>query len=193
MENEQEKKIEIYKTQLFRYQKAINLVSSQTLHDFDGIHLTPCLKFCNFISKFSGEMQPESSTPFFDLGSGNGLPGVLYSITNKEETVHLVDSDKRKALFLKEIVLQCELKAKVLCERIEELPPNLERGMSRGLGNLDKLLKTLAPLFIEKGMFFYFTGEGKIAPTSHWRLVHQERYFSEVQKTRWKFYAFQKQ
>jgi 16S rRNA (guanine527-N7)-methyltransferase len=54
-----------------------------------------------------------------DLGSGAGFPGILIKILRPESRVVLLDSSRKKTLFLKEVCEQLNLGARVVCARCE--------------------------------------------------------------------------
>jgi len=67
------------------------------------------------------DLLPEPAAPLVDLGSGGGFPGLVLAILGASP-VHLVESDRRKAAFLREAVRITEAPATVHPVRIEELP-----------------------------------------------------------------------
>jgi 16S rRNA (guanine527-N7)-methyltransferase len=92
-----------------------------------------------------------------DLGSGGGFPGVVLAIALKEKPgaqIHLIESDQRKAAFLREAVRALELPAMIHVKRIEEVDPaalpGLEAVTARALAPMPALLQLAAP-FLETG------------------------------------------
>ena len=57
---------------------------------------------------------------FVDVGSGNGLPGLIFSILDEKLPVILLDVDKKKGEFLKTMVYRLGLKADVQVQSIED-------------------------------------------------------------------------
>lgn len=64
---------------------------------------------------------------WLDIGSGGGFPGLVVAVLAEEFlpdlTVHLVESDKRKAVFLSEAARQMRARVCVHTCRSEDLPP----------------------------------------------------------------------
>jgi 16S rRNA (guanine527-N7)-methyltransferase len=110
--------LESFEELVRRWNPAINLVSKATLasvrerHTVDSGQL---LAFC-----------PPSVQRWVDLGSGGGFPGLVIAILARELRpglhVTLVESDARKATFLREAVRTMSLDADIRNERIESLP-----------------------------------------------------------------------
>ncbi|MBT3710487.1 MAG: 16S rRNA (guanine(527)-N(7))-methyltransferase RsmG, partial [Gammaproteobacteria bacterium] len=120
----------------------INLISKASLADLWDRHIldsAQLLKIC-----------PRNIQNWLDLGSGGGLPGVVVAILAKELipklTMTLVESDKRKSVFLRTAIRELELNAKVLNARIEKTAPLQADVISaRALAELDVLLALAEP------------------------------------------------
>ena len=106
----------------------------------------------------------EIKAPIMDLGSGAGFPGIPISILNPEKKVVLVESKKKKAIFLNNVVDKLDLQTQVLPERVEDLMhadklqnyfPSI---ISRAVTNLSTLLKWSQPLLCLKGTLITFKG-----------------------------------
>jgi len=128
----------LYIDLLKRWQKAINLVGPKTLadpwrrHILDSAQLMPHL--------------PSQSSTIVDLGSGAGLPGLVLSILG-QSNVHLVESDQRKAQFLKEAVRNLAIEVTVHTKRIEAMGPIVPDVVTaRALAPLPRLLALAKPL-----------------------------------------------
>lgn len=124
-------RFEIYLTLLEKWQRAINLVGKNTLTDAWRRHILD-----------SAQLLPEidKSARIADLGSGAGLPGLVIAMATGAQ-IHLVESDQRKATFMREVARETDTDIEVHVARIEELPP-LEADIvtARALAPLPKLL-----------------------------------------------------
>jgi 16S rRNA (guanine527-N7)-methyltransferase len=59
-----------------------------------------------------------------DVGSGMGVPGVVLAIWNPSIQFTLLDSNQKKCTFLKQLVIELDLKnIEVVCARVEEYTP----------------------------------------------------------------------
>lgn len=123
---------------LKRWQPAINLVGANSLDDPWRRHILDCAQLLRHFPADPGRI--------IDLGSGAGLPGIILGIV-ADHPIDLVESDQRKAQFLKEAVRILELDATVHVKRIEALPP-ITAGVltARALAPLPRLLGLSAPL-----------------------------------------------
>jgi len=107
-------RLEAYLDLLRRWQEKINLVSAGTLTDPWRRHIVD-----------SGQLWrhwPAGATILADLGSGAGLPGLVLAVMGAP-VVHLVESDRRKAAFLREAARACDASVTVHAQRIEAVPP----------------------------------------------------------------------
>ena len=69
----------------------------------------------------------KTSGKWLDIGAGGGFPGLIVAILASEhqsdQTTTLVESDQRKAAFLRKVCIDLNLNAEILASRSEELPP----------------------------------------------------------------------
>jgi 16S rRNA (guanine527-N7)-methyltransferase len=91
-------------------------------------------------------LSPGSAGYWLDLGTGGGFPGLVIAILARELKpdlrVGLVESDQRKAAFLREAARLCEARAEVFAERAERLAPKRADVVSaRALCSLGGLLE----------------------------------------------------
>jgi len=120
-----------------KWNPRINLVARSTLPDLWGRHITDSVQI--------GQYAPKNWRIWGDFGSGGGFPGLVMAILAKEYNpdgqVILVESDQRKAVFLRTVIRELGLNAKVLDERIEQLPNLCADVISaRALADLNTLL-----------------------------------------------------
>ena len=83
---------------------------------------------------------------WLDIGSGGGLPGLVVAIIARERAPELmttlVESDQRKATFLRAVIRELQLNGTVESRRIEALEPQGADVISaRALASLPKLLE----------------------------------------------------
>ncbi|WP_181318138.1 16S rRNA (guanine(527)-N(7))-methyltransferase RsmG [Pseudogemmobacter blasticus] len=97
----------------------INLVARSTLPDIWERHIEDSARLCL--------TAPESPAIWADFGAGGGFPGIVVAVVlqarGAKTRVILVESDLRKATFLRESARLLDLPVEVRSERAESLPP----------------------------------------------------------------------
>ena len=129
--------LERYVTLLKKWTKRINLISAATIPVIWDRHVRDSVQVYRSISGSEGI--------WLDVGSGGGLPGIVLAIIRKHEAsgvkTVLIESDLRKATFLRAVSRELDLKAEVISERIEVADPVGASVISaRALGPLQALL-----------------------------------------------------
>ncbi|SLN24622.1 Ribosomal RNA small subunit methyltransferase G [Pseudoruegeria aquimaris] len=166
-------RLEIYAALLKKWNPAINLVAKSTLGDLWQRHIV------DSVQVFS--RAPETVDHWVDIGSGGGFPGMVCAILAAEKRggcrFTLIESDQRKAAFLRTVARDTGAKVDVLAKRIESVPPqNADVLSARALASLDKL--------------FEFA-ECHLKPTGRALFPKGESYQQEIEeaRARWHFSA----
>jgi 16S rRNA (guanine527-N7)-methyltransferase len=138
-----------------RWNSAINLVSKTTLSDLWQRHIVDSAQLFAHC--------PPSARHWVDIGSGGGFPGLVIAILAKESMrelhVTLVESDMRKATFLRQAVQALGLDVTVHSDRIESLPSLASDVISaRALAPLSKLLSVAASHLRHDGVALFPKG-----------------------------------
>jgi 16S rRNA (guanine527-N7)-methyltransferase len=129
-------RLQVYLDLLARWQSRINLVGPATLADPWRRHILDCGQLWRF--------WPTGAQTLADLGSGAGLPGLVLAVMGAP-TVHLIESDQRKAAFLREASRACGVAVTVHAQRSEAIPPlAADVVTARGLAPLLELLALAA-------------------------------------------------
>ena len=131
-------KLKTYQTLLVEWQGKFNLVSKNTIDDAWNRHFLDSVQLFNLI--------PENTKIMYDFGSGAGFPGMVLAIALKEKLpnikVTLIESIKKKTLYLNTVQELCNVNVDVLNERIENLKlSKADVITSRAMCNLSDLLK----------------------------------------------------
>jgi 16S rRNA (guanine527-N7)-methyltransferase len=108
-------RLETFAKVLLKWTAKINLVSPSTVPDIWNRHIVD-----------SAQIYPYDPGPhWLDLGSGGGLPGVVCAIIAAEKhpdtKFTLVESDQRKATFLRTAFRTLALEHTVLAKRVEDI------------------------------------------------------------------------
>ncbi len=138
--DEAQAKLETYHALLMKWQNAINLVSPKTLDEAWVRHFLDSAQVVAHI--------PETVQTVADFGSGAGFAGLVVAILRPDLKVSLIESDERKAQFLRTVSRETQIRVEIFAERIEavvarSLPPDLV--MARALADLETLLGLIAP------------------------------------------------
>lgn len=143
-------RFDAYLALLQRWQKAINLVGPATLNDPWRRHLLDSAQLIAHI--------PDETGVIYDLGSGAGLPGLILAILGCGG-VHLVESDQRKAQFLREVARKLDLNVDVHAARIETLPAkSADVVTARALAPLPRLLDLAGGLLKPHAICLFLKG-----------------------------------
>jgi 16S rRNA (guanine527-N7)-methyltransferase len=129
---------------LREWQRAHNLVAASTLQHIWVRHVADSLQLL--------EHAPQDFQTWFDLGSGAGFPGLVVAIAckhNRRAQFTLVESNRKKAAFLRAVIRETGAAGEVATERIETLGARM-RGRAdiisaRALAALPLLLEWSAP------------------------------------------------
>ena len=137
---------------LTKWNTTINLVSKESIKDVWDRHILDSGQLFKFVT--------HDVKKWLDIGSGAGFPGLVIAVLAKERfpslQVILIESDKRKCVFLKEVVRELDLNVKTVSKRIEDCPSQDADVISaRALTQLEKLLSyfTFHGNFKSKGLF----------------------------------------
>ena len=134
-------KIDFYLSSIIKHNKHTNLVGKSTIENIWDRHVLDCLQLTKHITN--------KKFKILDLGTGAGLPGVLLSIVGYQKVL-MLDSVKKKTDFVRQVIKELSLTAKIQNKRIEK-PPISEHDIivSRALAPLVKLL-TYARMYSNK-------------------------------------------
>lgn len=98
-----------------------------------------------------------------DLGSGAGFPGVPFAMLAPDVQVTLIESQQKKATFLKELVRVLELKnVKVFGDRAENYRDTAELVMQRAVEKFQDILRMAISLMSPGGRLGLMIGSGQI-------------------------------
>jgi 16S rRNA (guanine527-N7)-methyltransferase len=138
---------------LLAWQRRTNLISPSTISSLWTRHIADSLQLLQLVPP-----SPHRNSPvWLDLGSGGGFPGVVLacSLANVPGAcVHLVETNMKKAAFLREAVRESKAPGIVHAARIETLGPALrpmpDYVTARAVAPLPDLFAMIAP-FLQKG------------------------------------------
>lgn len=139
---ETSERLEAFEALISRWTQKINLVSKSTLAELRSRHIVDSAQIFPLIPKDAGHLA--------DFGSGGGLPAIVLAVLARE--LHpelrftLVESDLRKATFLRQAGRELDLGLNVISQRAEDLDPiSADVVTARALASLDQLFSWIKP------------------------------------------------
>ena len=128
-------KLDIYLHLLSQWSRKVNLVSRQELSVVATKHLRQALTMVPVVASIPHRL-------VMDLGSGAGFPAIPLNIAFPDSYFILVESRRKRAHFLKEVVRSAELdRIEVINDRIENLSPvGADLVTARAVASPDKLI-----------------------------------------------------
>jgi 16S rRNA (guanine527-N7)-methyltransferase len=146
-------RLDVYVDQLLTWQGKTNLVGDSTIPNLWTRHIADSLQLL--------DVAPEDKV-WVDLGSGAGLPGLVLACALADvpgAMVHLVESNRKKSAFLRQVAAMLGLPARVHAQRIEEFTRTysgpVEAITARAVTSVTGLLTYAHPLLKKgaKGVF----------------------------------------
>jgi len=132
-----------YQNLLLKWNKAINLISRNSEKDIWERHILDSLQLLKYI---------DFSDIIIDIGSGGGFPGIVLSICGVKNTV-VIESDKKKSVFLAQASKLSSNKIIIVDERIDEkFNMNCDILTSRGFSSVTNILGVTEGIKIQKKM-----------------------------------------
>jgi 16S rRNA (guanine527-N7)-methyltransferase len=151
------KRLDLFVALMLKWQPKINLIAPSTMDEIWTRHIADSLQLV--------VIEPAAKI-WIDLGSGAGFPGLVIASAladNAGARAHLVESNLKKAAFLREAVRVMNVPAEVHASRIEDFVGTFrERAdavTARALAPLDELLELSAPLLKTGAKALFLKGQ----------------------------------
>lgn len=150
------KQLKTYNNELIKFNRTVSLVSPKTIPVADALHFADSILASRVITKGNPKIQE-----IYDLGSGNGFPGLVFAIMNPHIKVKVMDSDQRKCEFMKHIIETVRVtNASVLNSKIEDMKENsMQYVMTRGFASISKVILLTRKLVPRGGTVYHLKGE----------------------------------
>lgn len=145
-----------YFDELLKFNKVVNLISSKTTVNADAIHFADSIQASLIVRK-----KANKNSMLYDIGSGNGFPGLVYSILYPDQRLTLVDTDERKCEFLKHMATTLgNGNVEVLTKKIESFgQDSIEQAICRGFAPLPRMLMLMRKIVKDGGQIFHLKAE----------------------------------
>lgn len=161
LNSSQKEMLEYFYEAVLAYSAKHNIISKNDQKHIIDKHIAGSFYFVKILK----EQFPVHKN-ILDLGSGAGFPGVILSIYFKSTYVVMIDSVRKKTLFLKRVIDDLNLNALVVNDRIEAFIGNnkipFEILTARALASIDDLVTMCTPL-LTKATLHTIKGENYLA------------------------------
>ena len=160
-------RLQAYVALLTVWNRRINLVGANTLGDVWRRHILDSAQLFPLL--------PEKTRILADLGSGAGLPGLVLAILGVTE-VHLIESDQRKAAFLREAKrVTAAANVTIHASRAEKIVPfKADIVVARAVAPLNQLLYIAESFLTSHSQCLFLKGkaaEGELTEARmNWRM-----------------------
>jgi 16S rRNA (guanine527-N7)-methyltransferase len=139
---ETSERLDRFVAHFLKWQSAVQLVAPSTLSKIWTRHIADSLQLLPDIA---------SAKEVVDVGSGGGFPGLILAVASTDKKFHLVESDTRKASFLREALRITDTTAEVYAERVESAAKRISTGIhmvtARAFAPLPRMLELTEPFF----------------------------------------------
>ena len=150
-------RLEVYADALIHWQRSINLVASETIDDLWTRHILDSAQLIR--------LAPEAKQ-WADLGSGAGLPGMVIGLLLSDipdAMVYLVESNRKKTAFLRDVKHRTGAAVEILPERIESPVAqsriaHVDIVTARALASLTLLFTHCEPVLAAGGRALFMKG-----------------------------------
>jgi 16S rRNA (guanine527-N7)-methyltransferase len=157
---------------LLKWQRTTHLISPSTVQTLWTRHIADSLQLIDLARE---------AHVWADMGSGAGFPGLVLACAFREpgKRVHLIESNIRKAAFLREAVAATESPAVVHAVRmqkfVESVDGKIDVVTARAVSPLDPLLRECAPLLRAGTLGLFPKGQDVAseltAASRYWRIT----------------------
>jgi 16S rRNA (guanine527-N7)-methyltransferase len=149
--------ISTYIDLLLKWNARVNLTSVRVPEEIVQRHFGESF----FAADYVLSKKPVNSV--IDLGSGAGFPGVPFAMLAPDVQVTLIESNQKKATFLKELILALGLKnARVFSERAENYAQSAAVVIMRAVERFDKALPLALRLAQPGGQIALMIGSSQV-------------------------------
>ena len=140
-----------YLALLEKWNQVYNLTAIRDTGRMVSGHLLDCLSVVPYLT----------GTRMLDAGSGAGFPGIPIAVARPDIQVALLDSNQKKAAFLRQAVADLQLKnAIVVCERVEawHAGEKFDFIISRAFAEIAEFIALTKHLLAPRGVFVAMKG-----------------------------------
>ena len=151
LSSRQVQQLQAYHLELRIYTDRINLISSNDKNHIIERHFLPSFYYLLYLIKNNDLL----NKTILDFGTGAGLPGIILAVALPDTKITLLDSSRKKTLFLKNITKKIDLNnVEIICDRIENITKSafheVDIIVARAVASIPVLVKRCLP-FLNAG------------------------------------------
>ena len=132
-----------YELKIISSNQKFNIIGKSTIPNIWQRHFADSAKIFSFITQIAKKNE-NRKLEICDVGSGGGFPGLIILILNQEKKINfnmtLVESNKKKCLFLGDLIKCFKINAEIINDRAENLNDKFDIIVARAVAPLHKLL-----------------------------------------------------
>lgn len=158
IDSEKIEKLLIYLENLLKERQKFNLIGTKQPKELISLHIIDSLYGASLFSV-------PGQGKVLDVGTGAGLPGIIFKIYHPEIELFLLESQKKKCAFLEHIIKTLSMdNVFIICGRAEKLARDIKFHevfnlvLSRAVARLDILAEYCLPFVCLNGYFWAFKG-----------------------------------
>jgi 16S rRNA (guanine527-N7)-methyltransferase len=163
---DQIQQLEFFYQALIEWSTKLNLVSRGDRNHMLERHFLMSFYFVKILKDLRTE-----KNKIMDLGTGAGFPGIIISIYFQNSKVVLIDSSRKKSIFLSYVLKKLDLNAEIICERVEKLPEIYDKHFdvitARAVSSMENLVTWTMPRLNNNGYLLTVKGsqfENELGP-----------------------------
>ena len=177
LEAAQEQKLLDYLALIAKWNRVYNLTAVRDPEEMLSYHLLDSL---SALAPLQRCIKQHASKTLLDVGSGAGLPGVVFAICNPDLHVACVDTVGKKAAFIQQAAAAlCLHNLQGVHNRVEKLQQRYDIVCSRAFASLPDFVNWSANALADNGIWLAMKGktpEEEIASLPEWaRVFHVEQ------------------
>lgn len=156
LDNEKKTQLSSYVNLLEKWNQTHNLIGKSTRAAIWERHILDSAQLYPFVTH-------AAKGAVVDVGSGAGLPGLVLAILGIAD-MHLVESNHKKVIFLREMSHKLNVPVRIHATRIEALPPFPASVItSRATADLAQLIEYSIPFLSDKTLCIFPKGANYLA------------------------------
>lgn len=147
---------------LQKWNKVYNLTSVRDPQEMMSLHMLDSLAAVPALQRHVASLgkAPGERTAQLDVGSGGGLPGVVFAVCCPEVDIHCVDAVGKKAAFLQQVAVALKLpNLKGIHARVESLKGPYEIVSCRAFASLIDFTTWSRAAIADNGIWFAMKGK----------------------------------